>query len=695
MHVETTDEGLRAVDAAKNSLAVRTDGWSAAPDGPSLGDGMRALGLGDASPDALLTGTVTRLDFPPVYAPVRNVHTGEVFDVGSGTGPLSVPEGSYVVHVESRVDAYVRFDGAATLEKPRYERLHLTFPEETTVSIGFLAAVEEDAATITVPETPAGVAEALSAFPAGHRTATADRSFATMRGRPPRVEFGDAVSIPDSVRDRRVDAGVRVVVPADLRCLFTVAPFAHYVGARVVAESGADPSLEVDGETHELPEFPAFQSEVGSLLERAFYLDCLVRDAGPYGSGLSIVSVLDDLGLDAEALYAASPAERLSAYLATPFERVADRFPEWHLSMAVDPRYDHVPTLSHLLANVPHVTVAEATSLRETEWLDTSLGDFYRSDAGDVASVELLRPELGPGCTHGWLADGVPIDAFKTLPAAYENRARYIGSDGESTSVVAVLNDGEMREEHAEAAEHYRERAEALELDISLREHLTVEELATVFESGTDLLHYVGHCERDGLRCADGYLSASSLSESNAQTFFLNACGSYREGIELIRKGSVAGGVTFNEVLDGQAATVGTMFARLMVNGYCVERALGRSRRRILTGKDYAVVGDGTHVLTQSEDLIGAEIELSRTDDDRFRVGVSMGAPWTAGGFFRPYLQRSDETHLAGSTVEYEVDRAELLEFLSYADNAVLYEGDLHWSDALADRLATDRSGTL
>ncbi|PSQ03837.1 hypothetical protein BRC97_12350 [Halobacteriales archaeon QS_6_71_20] len=690
MHVETTDEGLRAVDAAKNSLAVRTERWSPTPEGPSLVDGMRALGLGDSAPDAIRTGTVRRLDFPPVYAPVRDVHTGEVFDLGSGTGPLSVPEGSYVMRVESRVDAYVRFDGAATVEKPRYERLHVSFPEETAVSVGFAAAVEEDAPTVTVPETPSGVAEALSAFPTGHRTATADRSFATMRGRPPRVEFGDTVSVPDAVRDRRGDSDVRVVVPDDLRYLFTVAPFAHYVGARVVAEPGADPSLSVCGERHELPALPEFQSEAGSLLERAFYLDCLVRDAGPYGSGLSIASVLEELELDAEALYAASPGERLRAYLAAPFGTVADRFPEWHLSMAIDPRYNHVPTLSHLLANVPHVTVAKATSLGETEWLDTSLGDFYRSDPGDVASVELLRPELGPGRTHGWLADGVPIDAFKTVPVAYENRARYLGSGGESTSVVAVLNDGEMREEHAEAVDHYRRRAEALDLEISLREHLTVEELATVFESGTDLLHYVGHCECDGLRCADGYLSASSLAESNAQTFFLNACGSYREGIELIRKGSVAGGVTFDEVLDGQAATVGTMFARLMVNGYCVERALGRSRRRILTGKDYAVVGDGTHVLTQSEDLIGAEIELIRTDDDRFRVDVSMGAPWTAGGFFRPYLQRSDETHLAGSTVEYEVDREELLGFLSYADNAVLYEGDLHWSDVLADRLATD-----
>ncbi|MFC7098754.1 hypothetical protein [Halobaculum marinum] len=688
MKVETTEEGLRAVDAAKNTLTVGTDGWRPIGTAPSLDAGLRELGLTNAStPNVVLSGTVERLEFPPVYAPVWDVDTGGLVDMGSGTGPLSVPDGAHVLHVESRVDAYVRFDGPATLEKPNYERLHVRFPAETAVSIGFKTTVQGDAESVTVPRTVAGVAEALSTLPAGHRTATADRSFPTMRGRPPRIEFGERRSVPESVREKCGDPDCRIVVPPDLNYLFPVAPLAHYVGARVAVEAGADPRIETPGGEHPLPPFPAFESAVGSLLERVFYLDCVVRDAGPYGSGLAVASVVDELGLDADRLYAASPAERLDAYTEVPFETVADRFPEWHLSMAIDPRYEHVPTLSHLIANVPHVTTASATALAETEWLDNSLDDFYRADPGDIASVELVQPDLGPGRTHGWLADGVPIDAFKTIPEAYEHRARYLDAAGEPTSVVAILNDGDMREEHAEVADHYRERAEALELDITLEEHLTVDELATVFESRNDFVHYIGHCEREGLRCADGYLSASSLTESNAQTFFLNACGSYHEGIELIRKGSVAGGVTFNEVLDSQAATVGTMFARLMVNGYCIERALDKSRRRIMTGKDYAVVGDGTHVLTQSEDVIGADITLEDRDDGRYDVTIFMGCPWSTGGFFRPYLQESDETHLLGESVEFTIDHAQLVDFLAYADNPVLYDGDLHWSDALKTTL--------
>lgn len=690
MQVERTEEGFRAVDAAKQSIDVRVDGWSDRADAsiPSLESAIDALDLGDTwTPDATVSGSVESLGFPPVYAPIRDVDTGEMYDLGSGTGPLSIPEGSYALCVESRVDVYVRFEGAVTIEKPRYERLRVRFPATTAVEIGFAGGVHDEPETVTVPRTPEGVATALSTFPTGHRTSTADRSFDSMRGMPPRIAFGESVSVPETLRESRADADVRVVVPPDIDYLFVVSPLAHYVGAEIAVEPGGRPRLETPGGTRTLPGLPEFQDAVASLLERTFHLDCVVREAGPHGSDLSVGAVASELDLDAESLYAASPGERLDTYLETPFESVRDRFPEWHLSMSIDPRYDHVPTLSHLLANVPHVRVAESTALPESEWLDTSLSDFYRRDAGEVASVDPVRPSLGPGRTHGWLAEGVPIDAFKTVPEAYENRGRYLDSAGEPISIVAILNDGDMREEHDTVAAHYRERAEALGLEVSVREHLTVDELASTFESRTDLVHYIGHCERDGLRCADGYLSASSLSASNAQTFFLNACGSFHEGVELIRKGSVAGAVTFSEVLDGQAATVGTMFARLLVTGYCMERALDKSRRQIMTGKDYAVVGDGTHVLTKSEHIVGTDVRVTHAGSDGFDVTVSMGAPWMAGGFFRPYLQEGDETHLLGERREFTVDRPSLIEFLSYADAPVLFDGELRWSNELADDL--------
>ncbi|WP_435147019.1 hypothetical protein [Halobaculum sp. P14] len=692
MNVETTDDGLRAVDAAKNALTVETDGWEAAGGAPSVLDAVDAVDVaGSRQPDTVVSGETRQLRFPPVFATVTDVDTGETFSLDGDEGPVSLPPGNYLLKVDSRVVAYVRFSGAVTLSCPGYERLQLDFPTATTASVGFVTTVLESTDRIRVPESPAGVAAALSAFSAGGRTTTPDRSFATMRGHPPHVEFDDDVAadgaIPASIRERTDDADVELTVPPELRYLFPLAPLAYYTGAAVRVDPDATPTLTIPGREEELDALPAFQRTVGSLLERVFYLDCLVRTAGPHGSSLSRRPVLDELGLDADDLYREPMARRLDAYLSVPFDDVRDRFPEWHLAMAVEPTYEHVRTLPHLVANVPHVTLPEATRLDEDEWLDRSLGDFYRGAAGDVASVELVRPTVGPGRTQGWLADGVPIDAFKTVPEAYENRADYLDDADEPTSIVAILNDSGMAEEHAQVAAHYRQRAEELTLDITVEEHLTADELADVFESRHDLVHYIGHCEADGLRCADGYLSVSSIDESNAQTFFLNACGSYHEGIELIRKGSVAGGVTFNSVLDSHAATVGTMFARLMVNGYSIERALDKSRRRIMTGKDYAVVGDGTHVLTQSVDLIGTDVEIRETGDGTYGVDVFAGTPESTGGYFRPYLQEGEATHLFGTDCHFEVSRRELETFLSYADSAVLYEGELQWSDAVLDRL--------
>ena len=51
------------------------------------------------------------------------------------------------------------------------------------------------------------------------------------------------------------------------------------------------------------------------------------------------------------------------------------------------------------------------------------------------------------------------------LPEAYENRGTYRARAGEPISVVTVLNEGEMDDEHAQATEIYRRRAEKLDID--------------------------------------------------------------------------------------------------------------------------------------------------------------------------------------------------------------------------------------
>jgi hypothetical protein len=159
----------------------------------------------------------------------------------------------------------------------------------------------------------------------------------------------------------------------------------------------------------------------------------------------------------------------------------------------------------------------------------------------------------------------------------------------------------------------------------------------------------------------------------------------------LVEKGSVAGGVTFNRVLDADAARVGTSFARLLMHGFCLERALDLARRRIMMGKDYVVVGDGTYVLTQSDNYVPATARLESLDDDRFRLTYEVFSATKFGGYFQPHLATNRQSHLLGNPVEFVLDPDELGRFLEQADAPVVYDGDLYWSESLAERVTPER----
>jgi hypothetical protein len=254
---------------------------------------------------------------------------------------------------------------------------------------------------------------------------------------------------------------------------------------------------------------------------------------------------------------------------------------------------------------------------------------------------------------------------------------------------VAVLNDAEMSSEHDDAAEIYRRGTADLDIDVSVRKQLSRAELARVFEGTHDFVHYVGHCESDGLQCRDGTLSASELDRSGAETFFLNACGSYHEGIELVSRGSVAGAVTFEKVLDGHAARVGTTFVRLLVNGFSIERALGLARRRIIMGTDYAVVGDGTHRLSGASSGVPLVVELAPLVAGGYQVTFDASSPRVTGDVFTMPEPLDAEPHLFGAVSTVTLTAAEAEQFVRTVDLPVIFDGDIQWAAELAGQLAT------
>lgn len=654
----TTEEGVTVLDGDR-TVAIEADGWRRRAPRCSL----------PCPVDAAVSGSARSLRLPTDRATLT---AREGLDVSVG-GPL--PDGEYLLTAGTGPETLARFRGPATVV-PREGSVHVRFPTPSAITLGFRGERDEPGA-LAVSETPTGVAAAITRTSEAHADRGPERSHPAYRDHPPLLEFDADASLPTAGGDRELTFRV----PADLEYVLVAAPLAYYLGAELVAEERNAPLLTAPSLGFEQPfgHLPAFATEVSAACRRVFYLDCLVRDL-PF-EGDRERRALDALGLRPERVRDASPAVRYATYLDAPFSSVDDLLPSWHLSTYVEPTYEHARALPHLLDRLSLVYPAEASEMAARDLLERSLDDFYR---GEVVTIQPLAPELGAGTVHGWLADGEPVDAFKATAEAYENGFAAPRPD-ESLSVDLVLNDPGMEAERA-VADIYRRRATDLPVDVRVHERLTTDELADVFETPTDFVHYVGHCEVDGLRCRDGYLSAADLEASRARTFFLNACGSYREGESLVQRGSVAGAVTLKKVLNEQAATVGTAFGRLLVHGYGIERSLSLARRRIMMGKDYAVVGDGTYALTPTcGDPAVVTVEESATG---FLVECAVASARGAGRSYTDPL--TGQTGLYGQSSERTLDRADLLDLLDRYSVPVIHEGDLTWSDELAASLEMD-----
>ena len=327
--------------------------------------------------------------------------------------------------------------------------------------------------------------------------------------------------------------------------------------------------------------------------------------------------------------------------------------------------------------------------------------EFFRTRIATRLGADREDVRLGPkhGCDFGVIrgsgeetATVLATDPISILPAlGFERAGRFalhivlsdVAVSGIAPTHIAVSLSlpPEMTDEEADVATIYEEYGPGT---VTVRRELTVDELAAVFATGADLLHYVGHCDTGGFECVDGRLAVADLPENRVETFFLNACGSFREGRALVESGSVAGGVTYRKVLDSEAATVGTTFARLVATGFGVERAMRLARRRVMMGKDYAVVGDGSHSLSATGAPLLVEVDSA---EEGFCVRCRSVADRTAGDTYSVALADCDAIGLCGGTVPGRLDRPELRAFLAEVSMPIIFDGVLYWATDLADRL--------
>lgn len=631
----------------RGSVSLRTDGWRAYGRPPSL----------PGPADAIAVGTTAGIGLP--CRPVVAKSTATV-----QAGPLD--DCVHRFHLHTSLDTQLAFEGPASVELAAGNDadgvVWIRFPEETAIAVGFREQSSQRP-TVTVPPTPAGLASAVTAAGRTHRTTGPERSHPGFRPPTPTVRL-DRAATPDSTADG--EATTTVSVPDSALAVLVAAPLAYYLGAEMRIEDGP-PRIRGPGIDRTFPPVADLDGAVAEALRHLCVLDSELRVL-PGESPGSLEGVAADVRNR-------SPAERLVAAL----EWSPDRLPEWPLSTYVDDDPGAGRYLPYLLDRLSLVHPADASELDPQALLKRSLDEFFR---GESPNVEAVDPELADSRYHAWLGGGTPVDAYSLVGGGEPTSSASGG-----LTVDVICNDREMRDE-SEVADRYRERLADHGAEVRVHERLSRAELAAVFERPTDLVHFIGHCEIDGLVCSDGVLSATDLDRCDAEAFFLNACGSYYEGHELVRQGATVGAVTLSRVLDEQAVTLGTAFADLLSTGFAFERALSLARGEIIVGRDYAVVGDGTHRLRPPYGT-ACVLSVSRAPDGRYVVEYDATTP---GGAGRECVDPFDGgRHLCGETVTVTVGPSRLQSVLSQLRCPVRYNGELRWSGTVAAEIAASR----
>lgn len=687
IEVEVSEGVVEAVDVEKNEVAVRVDGWQPAADGPAL----------ERRVDANITGRTGGLRLPDAAVAVESASDDRwtVFDAHAGR--LELPNGRHVVQVESTIPVYVAVSGACLLSRSdRDGAFCIDLERPALVTVGFRSRVDRPRHTITIPERLRGALAAVRHLSAAIGTDSPDKSYPTRRAHPPTVETGPTVDIPAPVRRETTFSAITVSLPPALEPLLVTAPLVYYLQADVrIADRGP---VRLHAPTLPAPvrlgDAAPLEADVAALLQRVFFLDCLVRNVGRYGVPFRELELLERLDLDAAELYARSGAERLASYLRADYPAVAEQLPDWHLSTVVEPTLANVRALPHLLDRLSLIQLPNPVEIEKQTAVAESVPLSYAARGG-VPGDRAVRNESRLGTFQGWLAEGAPIDAFRVTMAAFENRFRYHQSSDGPRSVVVVINDPSMLDERAGVERIYESRSRELAIEVTVEEALSRAELTDVLRSPVDFLHYIGHCDPSGLRCVDGTLSVRDVGRTDVQTFFLNACDSFDQGLALVKRGGVAGSVTLHDVLNPEATAVGVAFARLVMHGFSVSHALRLASRHSLSNKFYTVVGDGTHRLSQGEDTFPTDLVAERCSPDQYRVQFNFPHLSAPGGLAVPVLPEATEYVLRGCPSTAVLDADRFVDFLTNVNVPVVYEGRLYWSTALASRLNPARTSEL
>jgi len=626
-----------------------------------------------------------------------------------------IPPGDHYVELTTPVKTYLGvregFDCAVDPDPDATAGTRLELDAPGRVAIGARPWRVSPEYELVVGDDAESLLHALSYLGSALHTRSPERSFPTLRGHPPAIRVGDGFDVPDDLS--KPHSGVRIEAPPTLPAAYAVAPLAFYLAAEVVpgdrfavrTDDGFEyaPTTAGDGTGRAGTGGHAVAEAAHDALERCLVFDCLVRTEGYYPIDLqerrdfeAAMSDLDDghdvhFDLDFAALYDASLAERTATALELPREPIEAVAPRWPVAAVVEPGPAATEALPSLLDKLATVRAADPPRYSGDEARGHALRNFASPGDGPFRSASLVfdgqevfvdLPDADADRTI-WVGEGVPFDAAKFRRAGYEHRQRRADELTDATLRVDVVStEAEMDEELEAAKEAYAFR-EDREVDPRFHRRLSSGQLRDLIESGTDFLHFIGHATPEGLTCFDGDLDVATVDRSRVDAFCLNACESYRQGKLLVERGSVGGIVTYRDVSDGIAATVGPAIARLLEEGFPLGVAREVLRATTNVGGQYAVVGDESVVLAQpaggppfvrdvTETAEGYRVRLPSFAASASRFGIGALMTYSVGPTGRQYL-------VSGTAGPFDLAENEFREFAEEGNGPLVVDDELRW----------------
>ncbi|WP_435096783.1 hypothetical protein [Halarchaeum sp. P4] len=441
--------------------------------------------------DAAVSFETDSLELPANAGVYVRSEDGDVLGFPSES-PTRYPTGTYYVEVDSYCKLYLKvFDAALETTMERHHgtgAATLSFDGPTRVALGARSRHRTPAATITVPDDPGALREALPYLASSVKEWSCERSWPTLRGHPPRIERGDELDIPTHLS--KPETGVTIAVPETYDALYTVAPLAYYLGADVVP--GESPELHLaNGFVEPLNGSETSLTERSRrLLSRCLFLDSLVRVGGYYSlERQEYEAVAGELPFYPPELYDSSIPEQLMEYLEVDGRVLEDYRLHWTYDAVLRDDADDAPLLPHLLDFPAPIRVDD--------------------DASPASAV----------CT-GQSGGAIPNGATRLSAAAFEHsldnppeevadaRVALLGADGDATDALSAVLLGDQ----------HREVREPFDL---VTDDPTQDAVRRAIEGDSDFVHVGAPVTEAGIACADSVLDPATLTDVEARTVSL------------------------------------------------------------------------------------------------------------------------------------------------------------------------------